>query len=381
MPRILFLTAYPLDDASCRYRVHQFVPHLEQAGYEVTISTFASPRLFSILKHRGKLVFKALHTLYNSARRIARLSNLSDFDFIVIHREAFPFFAPFMENWLVSRASGKSPRPKIIFSFDDAIYAGHHDTSTLSHPWLYRVKHGRGYDQVIRRSDHVIAGNRILAAYARKLNPSVSVVPTVVDCHSYRMKPLPADPSGPLTIGWIGSPTTSPYLSLVEPVLQRLVSTHGSRVRFRFFGNPQYKPDLPHFTSLPFRLSHEVHDLQSLDIGIMPLPDTEWTRGKCAFKAIQYMATGACAVASPVGVTTDLITHNVNGFLADSQQDWFQCLTTLVENAALRDRIPHAARLTIERSYSLEAWGPRFVEIFDQLSRGPRILPVQRIAA
>lgn len=383
MPRILFLTAYPVQDASCRYRVHQFVPNLERAGYEVTISTFASPHLFSTLKHPGKLVSKALHTLYCSTRRLARLTKLADFDFIVIHREAFPFFAPMVENWLIDRVSGRrnSSRPKIIFSFDDAIYAGHHDTSTLNHPWLYRIKHGRGYDEVIRRSDHVIVGNRVLAAYARNLNPNISVIPTVVDCQHYRMKPLSADSSQPVTIGWVGSPTTSPYLSLVEPALARLASVHGDRVRFRFFGDPQYEPNLPHSTSLPFRLSHEVHDLQSLDVGIMPLPETEWTRGKCAFKAIQYMATGVCAVASPVGVTTDLISHQVNGLLAHSRDDWFDWLNALMKHADLRDRIAANARATIERCYSLEVWGPRFVEIFTQLSSNASIKTTTPLAA
>ena len=310
MPRILFLTAYREEDASCRYRVHQFVPHLQAAGYECTIASFATGRLFDALRVRDKIAAKAWETLRCTARRLRRLLDVYEYDFVVIHREVFPFVAPLVENWVIRRAHSRS-RAKIIFSFDDAIYAGHEDVSTLNHPLLYRWKHGRGYDEVIRACDHVIAGNRILAGYAREYNPLVTVIPTVVDCGKYRMKTrqsaLP-----PITIGWMGSKTTSSYLRAVAPVLRELSRVHANRIRFRFYGDPELRLDLPDCESLAFRLATEIEDLQRLDIGLMPLPDNPWTRGKCAFKAIQYMATGVVAVASPVGITSDLIQKNQN---------------------------------------------------------------------
>jgi glycosyltransferase involved in cell wall biosynthesis len=366
MPSILFLTAYPIEDPSCRYRVHEFLPYLESAGYECTVTPFASPELFRALRSHGKLASKAKELLSCSARRLRHLGDLRDFDFVLIHREAFPLLAPLVEKLVIRRAGAK----KVIFSFDDAIYAGHEDIGHLSHPWLYRMKHGRGYDDAIRHSACVIAGNRILADYARRLNSNVSIVPTVVDCRRYR--PLPAVAREPLTIGWMGSRTTAPYLAVIATALRRIAIKYGKAVRFRFVGSPEYRLNVRDFESLPFRLETEIQDLQSFDIGLMPLPDSEWARGKCAFKAIQYMACGVATVASPVGITTDLIRDKVNGLLASTSDEWFEALDLLVRDVPLRSAIAQAGRRTVEASYSLEVWGPRFVSIFDQLGARER---------
>jgi glycosyltransferase involved in cell wall biosynthesis len=280
-----------------------------------------------------------------------------------------------------ARSVTQARRPSAIFSFDDAMYAGHDDVSRLNHPRLYSWKYGSGYDEVIRRSSHVLVGNRILAEYARKLNSNVSVIPTVVDCGKYSVKAVQRDASQPVTIGWMGSHSTAPYLSAIEPALRCLAKVHAGKVRFRFIGDPGYKLDVPQSESVPFQLDHEIEHLHSLDIGLMPLPDTEWTRGKCAFKAIQYMAGGVPVVASPVGVTLDVIQHNVNGLLARSADEWFHALDRLMCDLDLRERVAIAARRTVEEAYSLEVWGPRFVELFDQLGADQGILQPETVAA
>ncbi|MFZ0773643.1 MAG: glycosyltransferase family 4 protein [Candidatus Sulfotelmatobacter sp.] len=370
--KILFLVPHPVEDAGARYRVHQFLPYLEDAGHTCEVWPFSNQRLFRVLRSKGHFTAKVLETLRCSVRRVIRLANLSQFDLVVIHREVFPFLAPVMENWVLLR------HPKVIFSFDDAIYAGHEDVSSLNHPILYQLKYGRGVDEILRRSLHVIAGNRILADYARRFNSRVSIVPTVVDCFQYSYKPDRAN-RGPVTVGWVGSRSTRPYLSAVEPALKSLAEANPGKVRFRFFGCPEYQVDVPYFGSFPFRLATEIADLQSIDIGIMPLPDTEWTRGKCAFKAIQYMASGIPTVASPVGITAEIIRDNVSGLLARSADDWFRALNRLVNDEELRRRLALNARSTIEESYSLQVWGPRLVSLLDGLSgnhSGPGWFPV-----
>ena len=379
MPTILFLTAYSEEDASCRYRVHQFVPYLEQAGYECTIAPFAGQKLFRSLRARGGLATKATEVLRCSARRFSILRDVDFYDIVVIHREAFPLFAPWVENLVLRRAKRSRRRTRVIFSFDDAIYAGHEDVSTLSHPLLYRWKHGRGYDEVIRGCDHVIAGNRILAEYASRLKVSTTVIPTVVDCNRYEART--STPDFPVTIGWMGSKTTAPYLRIIEPALREIARKHDDRVRFRFVGCPEYRLEIQNFTSMPFRLETELAELQRFDIGLMPLPDNEWTRGKCAFKAIQYMASGVATVASPVGITPDLVRDGVSGFLATSPEDWFTALDRLVSDGSLRVRIAREARKSIETGYSLQVWAPRIVALFDQLSGGKGILEQDTIAA
>lgn len=381
MSKILFLTAYPEEDASCRYRVHQFLPYLAQAGYECTVAPFAGKSLFRSLKTRGGLTTKATEVLRCSARRFSTLRDVDAYDIVVIHREAFPFFAPVVENLVLRRSKRSRRRTRVIYSFDDAIYAGHEDVSTLSHPLLYRWKHGRGYDDVIRRCDHVIAGNRILAEYAARLNTSVTVIPTVVDCAKYQPRQATNDEGSPVTIGWMGSPTTAPYLRIVESALRRIATKHERRVHFRFVGCPEYNLDLPNFSSVPFRLQTEREQLQQFDIGLMPLTDSAWSRGKCAFKAIQYMASAVATVASPVGITPDLIHDGVNGFLAQSQEDWFQALDQLVADASLRVRIAREARRSVEAGYSYEVWAPRLIALFDQLSGRKGILKPDTIAA
>jgi|KBSMisStaDraftv2_1062788.scaffolds.fasta_scaffold05993_3 glycosyltransferase involved in cell wall biosynthesis len=359
MSRILFFVPHPEQDAGYRYRIQQFIPYLKSAGHSCTIAPFSTEKLYTSLRSRGAFSRKFAHAAYCSARRIAQVARLSEFDLVVIEREVFPFFAPLMEKLVLSR------HPRVIFSFDDAIYAGHGDLAPLNHPLLYRIKYGRGVDYVVRKSSHVIAGNRILADYARRLNPNVSVVPTVVDCARYVAKPQTKNP--PITIGWVGSRSTAPYLRLIEPALKELARARSGNVRFRFYGFPEYRPALPDCESLPFRLDSEIEDLHSLDIGLMPLADTEWCRGKCAFKAIQYMASAVATVASPLGITPDLIQHNFNGLLATSVEEWSECLKVLTDHADVRHRITQAARRTIEASYSLQKWGPKLVALFQSL--------------
>jgi glycosyltransferase involved in cell wall biosynthesis len=358
--KILFLVAHPIDDGGVRYRVHQFLSYLEREGHTCTVWPFSTERLYHELRSKGKFGTKVLEAIHCSIRRIVQLANLSRFDLVVIHREVFPFLTPVMEKWVLLR------HPKVVFSFDDAIYIGHDDVSTLNHPVLYRLKYGPGVDEVLRCSLHVIAGNRILADYARQFSASVSIVPTVVDCVQYPCKPVRRN--WPITVGWVGSRSTAPYLSIVEPALRSLAEANRGRVRFRFFGCPQYKLAVSDFESLPFRLETEIADLHSIDIGIMPMPDNEWTRGKCAFKAIQYMASGISAVASPVGITEDIIRHGINGLLAKSVDDWFQALNNLVNDDDLRGRLSGNARGTIEESYSLQVWGPRLASLLNSLA-------------
>jgi glycosyltransferase involved in cell wall biosynthesis len=221
---------------------------------------------------------------------------------------------------------------------------------------------------------HVIAGNRTLAEHALQFNSQVSIIPTVVDLEQYAYQPVRA--AGEIvTIGWVGSRSTSPYLLEIEPALQRLSEAYPGKIRYRFYGHPQRKLNLPNFESLPFSLASEIDDLRTIDIGIMPMPDNDWTRGKCGFKAIQYMALGIPGVTSPVGMATELVQDNVNGFWARTPEEWFEALHRLVCDAELRSHFAEAARKTIEARYSLQAWGPRLAKLLEQVLVEPSAVP------
>jgi glycosyltransferase involved in cell wall biosynthesis len=256
-----------------------------------------------------------------------------------------------------------------IFSFDDAIYAGHDDCSKLNHPRLYRYKYSGDLGSVIAGATHVIAGNSTLAGYARQFSEAVTVIPTVVDLQHYPFSP--PNECSPLTIGWFGSNSTSPYLEQVLPALREIEFRFGKKVRFRFFGDPTFKPDLKRSESLPFRLSSEIEDLRSLDIGIMPMPDTPWTRGKCSFKAIQYMALGIPAVVSPIGSAADIIEHEKTGLWAITEAEWISSLSRLIQDKAYRREIAFRARLRVEENYSVQRWAPVFVEVINNVLKHP----------
>jgi glycosyltransferase involved in cell wall biosynthesis len=368
---ILFLITHPVESASSRYCVYQFLPYLEAAGHRCTVRPFSTKALFRAIQRRGNLLTKIAHTAYCSLRRLTDILDAGRYDLVVIHREAFPFFTPAAETLVFAR------NRRVVYGFDDAIYAGHGESGQLRYPLLYRLKYGPGFNEVIARSLHVMAGNEVLAAHARQFNDAVSVFPTVVDLDRYTLLPKAQDGDEAVTIGWFGSNSTAPYVAGIEAPLRRLALDNDGRVRFRFYGAPDLKLDLPDFKALPFHLESEIEDLQQIDIGLMPMPDTPWTQGKCAFKAIQYMALGGVAVVSPVGAATELVKDGTNGFHAVNEQQWHSVLNRLVRDPALRRQIGVNARQTIERGYSLQVWGPRFAKLIEDIVSSGKHIPAR----
>jgi glycosyltransferase involved in cell wall biosynthesis len=361
--KILFITPSPIQSASERYRIYQYLPYLERAGFACTVRPFATHVLHRAIQ-KETLAPKLLLTPFCYLRRMLELAAVSGYDAVVVHRGIFPFPWPALEKMVIRG------RKKVIFDFDDAIHIGHRDTAATKYPWIYKFKYGPGVNGMLSRCAHVIAGNRTLAEHALQFNSQVSIIPTVVDLEQYAYQ-TPRIPGELLTIGWVGSRSTSPYLLEIESGLDRLSKAHPDKIRYRFYGHPQRKLNLPKFESLPFSLDSEIEDLRAMDIGIMPMPDNDWTRGKCGFKAIQYMALGIPTVTSPVGMATELVQDNVNGFSARTPEEWFEALNLLVTDLRLRRRFAEAARKTIEARYSLQAWGPRLCELFDRILEQP----------
>jgi glycosyltransferase involved in cell wall biosynthesis len=364
MKRLLFLTPNPIESASERYRIFQFLPHLERAGFRCTVWPFANRSLHRAIQQE-RLLPKLALTPLGYLQRAAKLPLVSRFDAVIVHRGIFPFPWPALEKHVVRNSA------RVVFDFDDAIHIGHQDFNGAAYPWIYKLKYGPGVNELLRHSTHVIAGNQSLADHARQFNSQVSVIPTVIDADQYSYR-VPRNSEGPITIGWVGSRSTSPYLLAIEPALRKLSTLHPGRVRFRLFGHVDRKLDLPNFESLPFSLASEIDDLRTIDIGLMPMPDNQWTRGKCAFKAIQYMALGIPTVASPVGMTTELIDHGTDGFLARTSDEWLESLDRLVSALELRRKLAEAGRQTVLTRYSLQAWSPRLIDLIESILLQPR---------
>ncbi|MFH1071060.1 MAG: glycosyltransferase family 4 protein, partial [Candidatus Glassbacteria bacterium] len=266
------------------------------------------------------------------------------------HRECFPVGPGWFERILT--LAGR----KYIYDFDDAIYL-----PNVARPnrLFGRLKCPGKVASIVRRSHLTIAGNRYLAEFARNAGAGrVVVLPTVVDTDRFR-PPEKESTAGKLVIGWIGSPTTIEFLERFREVFDRVAERTGAAVTFRVVGGQLARPLPASVECVPWKLETEVEELHRFDVGIMPMPDNEWTRGKCAFKAIEYMAVGIPAVCSPVGINAELIEDGVNGFLADDSGAWTEILVRLAEDPGLRARIGLAGRKTVEERYSLRVALPQ----------------------
>ncbi len=340
---------------------------LERHGFEVEVRPFTDEALFALIHEKGKDVEKASRLAIAAVRRLRVLAQARRADIVVLHREAFPFGPPLLE-----RALARSVR-RLVFSFDDALYAPYPYSGSGLRRVQYRLKYRRNLGSVMSRSTAVIAGNETLAAYARQFSQHVQVIPTAVDTDNYPVKTCESD--GAVTIGWLGSPSTSVYLKGIEPSLKAIEERHGSRVRFRFIGDAGLRLDLKNLEVLPWRQGVEISDLLSFDIGIMPLLDSEWTRGKCAFKAVQYMAVGIPVVASPIGAAVEAVIADETGYLARSGREWFADLNRLVQEPTLRLRLGANGRSHAERRFSTKSTLPMLVDVLENAGRssGTRI--------
>lgn len=348
--KILFLVPYPTTGASNRFRVEQYIPYLRSRKIECTIRPFISRDFYSVLYVKGSIFKKLLYFLVCTARRALDLARAVRYDLVFIHRESYPLGPPVIER--VLRFLNK----KMIFDFDDAIFL---PASSGTYEFLERFKRFGKVPEVISLCDLVIAGNRYLADFAVKYNENVSVIPTPVDTDLYKPAPK-CDASGKIVIGWIGSKTTSSFLEPMKEVFERLLDTYPS-VLIRIVGGDFDMSENPRIEKICWTLEDELRLLQGFDIGIMPMPDTKWTRGKCAFKTILYMSVGIPCVSSHVGMNTAVIQNGVNGFLAGSPNEWKEKLSKLIESPDLRASIGAKGRQTIIEKYSLRVNASKFL--------------------
>lgn len=356
--RALLAALHDVDFADSRYRVYQYLPALREAGIAARVEPLVSRELARVVWAGGlsARVQQARLGLLALLQRLRLAREAPAWDVTLVQRELYPFGPPWLEKLAARRGA------RLIFDFDDALWVRSPQPSLRE-----RLRNPAGKaSRIIRLSRGVVAGNAYLAEWARRYNPRVRVIPTVIDTDRYPMKRHTL--RRPVVVGWVGSPTTAAYLEPLQPVLARLAERDD--VLIRIIGAPAFQPQGWRADIRPWRLDTELTDLHDLDIGLMPSPDTVWARGKCAFKAIQYMGCGVPAVCSPVGVANELIESGVNGYLAASPETWHEHLAHLIENVSLRARLGAAARETIEARYSLRAWAPHFVAALRAVGSG-----------
>ena len=358
MRRVLALSPIPEEGAGYRFRVSQFIPYLEARGYEFTVSPFFTPEFFRLVYRPGHYLRKIAAFAGLSLGRLRSLRGLSQYDLVVLYREAFPIGPPVIERWLAGPG-----KPPIVYDFDDAIFLPNVSDANrviASLKWAGKVP------EIVRRSAQVIAGNDYLAAFARRHNPAVLTIPTCVDTDKFTRRIDGQGGREPLVVGWIGSPTTAPYLSILTDVFRSVHAVTPFQVKVSGAASAVVFEGVP-TTNVPWSLADEVSLFNTCDVGVYPMADDEWAKGKCGFKAIQFMSCGVPVVASAVGENLEIIEDGVNGFLARSPDEWETKLRRLLTDAPLRARFGDAGRRTVEARYSLRVCAPKVAAVLDDV--------------
>lgn len=340
-----------------RYRLEQWEPLLRERGVDITFASFEDENLHALLYKRGMMGKKLQLVTRALGRRLSLVRKVKDYDLVYLLREAALLGPPLFE-----RLIAQSGVP-MIFDFDDAIFVSYRSPSN---GYLSYLKFASKTKTICRISSHVMVGNPYLADYARQVNDQVTVIPTTIDTEKYRV-PERKKKDGPVVIGWTGSYSTVQHLDTMRGALKKLAEKESFRLRV--IGTPSYECDPVEVEAMKWRAETELEDLSEIDIGMMPLPDDRWSKGKCGLKALQFMALGIPTICSPVGVNTDIIQDDQNGFIAATEDEWVEKLTRLLRSAELRQRLGHAGRVTVEEKYSAITQTPRVYEIFKSVLR------------
>ncbi len=357
--KILLLSKYENLGSSSRLRFYQFIPYLKEAGIFVKVAALLDNRYLHALYSNKNMNIAAILVSY--FKRLFYLLKSGSYDLVWIEKELFPWL-PSLAEVLLNKMG-----VQYIVDFDDAIFHQY----DMHHNPVIRIILGKKIDSVMKNATIVTAGNEYLAERARTAGAkNVEVVPTVIDLNRYFVKHKNKKES--FTVGWIGTPSTVKYLKFVEPALNE------------FFKNKLYqqnspksaklliigggKADLENMENIPIEVrawteENEVDQINEFDVGIMPLPDGLWERGKCGYKLIQYMACGIPVIASPVGVNKQIVKNEVNGFLASTTQEWVNALNKLYDNHCLGEKMGKLGRLEVENRYSLQIVLPKLISL------------------
>lgn len=337
--RVLLLSRYGRFGASSRVRSFQYLPFLKAQGWNVEVSALFADTYVQAL-YEGSA--RAGQVIGGYWRRLMALARVKSYDLLWIEKELFPFMPAVAESFLATLGI------PYMADYDDALFHRYD-----FHHWrIVRKALGRKIDVVMKNATIVVAGNEYLAQRAREAGARrVEIVPTVVDLDKYAVRERHSE--GALTIGWIGSPVTARYLYQIAPVLE-VVKRHHNNVRIVAVGAGKADMSGLPVEVWPWSEENEVASIQTFDIGIMPLPDSPWERGKCGYKLIQYMACGLPVVASPVGVNVEIVEHQINGFLARNHHEWEWALRSLIKDREMRRRMGAEGRKRVEDWYSLQ---------------------------
>jgi glycosyltransferase involved in cell wall biosynthesis len=354
MARILFLVPYPLGVApSQRFRFEQYFGLLREHGHEVVTRPFLDDEAMRILYRPGFFLKKTWKVLWGLCKRVRDMVTAARCDMVFIHREAAPVGPPVFEFFV-----SKILRKRVIFDFDDAIWIPNASTSNSIITYFKRYGNAEttsGYASIVS------CGNAYLRDHALRFNSNAIINPTTIDTDGLHNR-TKAFCAGKPVIGWTGTHSTIRYLDRVVPILKQLEKEFD----FTFLVIADRPPDfaLQSLSFTPWAKVSEIEDLLRMDVGIMPLEDDRWARGKCGFKALQYMALGIPAIVSPVGVNTEIVSHGINGWVCATETEWETCLRSILSSTKRLAERSAAARDTVVSRYSVKSNSENFLSLF-----------------
>lgn len=354
--KVLFVTPYPHGEApSQRFRFEQYYNLLDKEGIEYDIAPFLDDATWQILYKPGHTLQKVWGILKGFARRKLLMLRLGKYERVFIHREASPIGPPIFEWWMA-----KVARKEIIYDFDDAIWLSNtsaNNTIVAGIKWHGKVR------SISKWAYKVSCGNQYLCDFAKQFNSNVVLNPTTIDTEHLHNQ-VKDQHTGKIVIGWTGTHSTIQYLDELVPVLQKLEQKYD--FEFRVISNRQPQLELKSLKYIEWNKETEIADLLQFNFGLMPLRDDKWAKGKCGFKALQYMSLGMPAIVSPVGVNTTIVDGGVNGFICSTNQEWEQAIEKLLTDADTRIKMGAAARQKIIGHYSVVANSDVFLSLFEE---------------
>ncbi|MEZ9788733.1 glycosyltransferase family 4 protein [Vibrio breoganii] len=350
--RILLFSKYSKLGASSRMRTINYISYLENNGYEVILRPLFEDDYITTMYQRGgkskRIAFRAYVKRFMDLRLILRV------DLVWIEKELFPYFPPLIEYLL------NVINVKYIVDYDDAIFHNYDRSNNR----MVRLTLKNKIESVMRNATLVVCGNSYLEARAKVAGShNIEIIPTVVDIKSYHV----VSEGRPLRIGWIGTPSTQKYLLEIRDEIVYLCLKYNCEL-FVVGGNDLL---LDAFSTINVLINDwseitESELISKIHIGIMPLPDAPFERGKCGYKLIQYMASGKPVVASDVGVNREIISLNNCGFLVNDKQDWITQLSKLIESEKLRTDMGTRGRKTVNDSYCYDVSKPRLLDLINE---------------
>lgn len=354
--QVLFIALHRPDRSpGQRFRFEQYFEFLEENGFSCELSYLITEQEDGLFYSKGNYWKKALLLSKYIKQRKKDAARAKKFDIIFIFRDALPTGSVKYEKKM--KASGA----KLIYDFDDAIFILNVSSGNKALSFLKRPEKT---GEIISLCDLVIAGNKYLADYATKFNSNVKVIPTTIDTEEYIRH---TSKNEGICIGWSGSVTTIQHFRVALPFLEKIKLKYGSKVYFKVIGDENYVNEHLEIKGIPWNKENEVKELSEFDIGIMPLPDDEWAKGKCGLKGLQYMALEIPTIMSPVGVNSNIIKDGENGFIASTIEEWVDKLSILIDQHEIRTDMGVEARKTVVNSYSIIANKEHYLRYFKEV--------------